>query len=312
MKDKTRKIMRKFGIVAASLCTGTLVVGMAVYAWFNHEREIAKLQKVKAPDLLYLNAAHAEDVVYFKLSGIEYNTKWKTDAGANDVDCYYKDYVFSVSGEYVEKFTLQLAHTTNNEYTYKIYEANRSTSAPASGTGANNAAIYGKDYIRYEAQYDENGKEIFAEEAPVFPADTVTIQDEVTGEEVTENAKYLYYTKGNELISDSMEWETPQKYLNPKSGSNVLANRDTSVENGVSKDVYKIVDSCYGDYTYFEDHAMPLYWQKTGIDSGGDASLRKPFYKEFILHVEWNVAQKASTTFKETDIIYLTAKAEYN
>lgn len=324
MKEKTRKTMQKIGIVAASLCTGTLAIGIVVYAWFNHEREIAKMQKVKAPDMLYLNAAHAEDAVYFKLSGVEYNTYWKTDTGANDEICYYKDYVFSVSGEYVDKFTLQLAHTTNNEYTYKIYEANRSTSPPESGTGANHEAIYGKDYIRYEAQYDENGNEIFADEAPVFAPITVTGSNTSTNpetgenitEEITENATYLYYTRGTEQLSDVQNGSsTAQKYLNPKNGSSVLANRDTSVENEVSKDVYGIIDSCYGDYTFFEDHAMPLYWKKTGIPSTSDtnaASLRRPFYKEFILHVEWNATAKASATFKETDIIYLTAKAEYS
>lgn len=322
MNDKVRKAVKKIGVAAASLCTGTLVVGIVVYAWFNHEREIAKMQKVKAPDMLYINAAHAEDVVYFKLSGIEYNTHWKTAAGANDEICYYKDYVFSVSGEYVDTFTLQLAHTTNNEFSYQIFEAERSTTVPTN-TVLNNEneevsvpKIYGKEYIRYEAQYDKNGNEIFAEEAPVFtPVTVITGHDDESDEDITENATYLYYTRGDELLSD-VQGDNPnaQKYLNPKTGSNILANRDSSINSNTNKsnDVYKIIDSCYGDYSNFEDHAMPLYWQCTGIDSEGDAGLRKPFYREFILHVEWNATQKASTTYKETDIIYLTAKAEYN
>lgn len=306
MKDKTRKVIRKIGIATASLCTATLAIGIIVYAWFNHEREIAKMQKVKAPEQLYINAAHAEDAVFFKLSGIEYNTYWKTVEGANDEICYYKDYVFSVSGEYVDSFTLQLAHTTNNEFEYKIYEANRSTTVPNNQSGQ--PMIYGKEYIRYEAQYDSNGNETFAEEAPVFaPVTIVTGKDEITGEDITQNASYLYYTRGTELLSDVQgENNAAQKYLNPKSGSAVLANRDTG------NDIYGIIDDCYGKYSNFEDHAIPLYWQATGIESGGDAGLRRPFYKEFILHVEWNATQKSSATYKETDIIYLTAKAEYS
>ena len=312
MKDKTRKIIRKAGIAAASLCTATLAIGIIVYAWFNHEREIAKMQKVKAPEQLYINAAHAEDAVFFKLSGIEYNTYWKTAEGANDEICYYKDYVFSVSGEYVDSFTLQLAHTTNNEFTYQIYEANRSSTVPTKNVKNDDdedivvERIYGKEYIRYEAQYDDNGNEIFAEEAPVFAPVTVVTGKDENNEDITANARYLYYTKGNEVFSDSMSGENPQKYLNPKSGSSILANRDTN------NDTYNIIADTYGTYSSFEDHAMPLYWQATGIDSGGDASLRRPFYKEFILHVEWDKDQKARTTFKETDIIYLAAKAEYS
>ena len=288
MNEKKRKIVKKIEISVASLCTFGLALGVVVYAWFNHEREIAKMQKVKAPDQLYINAAHAEDVVYFKLSGIEYNTHWKKPDNTEDDVCYYKDYVFSVSGEYVSTFTLQLAHTTNNEFTYKIYEANRSLTIPTDGSGAQK--IYGKDYVAYTLQYDEDGNEIFGDEAPVFSP------IKVSDEENAAKASIVYYTKGDELHSDSESWDIPQKYLNPKSGSTVLAN------DNKNEDVFEIYEDTYGDYSNFEAHAMPLYWQKTGIPSSDDPdaeSKREPFYKEFILHIEWNAKAKLLKQIKK-------------
>ena len=112
--SKIRKLSTgvKIQLAFAILFTVGIILTIPVYAWFSHRRQVAELQKVKTPDLLFISAAYTEDVKYFEIPSIdvadENNTKNR------------QVFAFAVAGEYVSGFTLQLAHTTNIPFTYKI------------------------------------------------------------------------------------------------------------------------------------------------------------------------------------------------
>ena len=120
---------KKIQFIIAAVCTVLLVVGIPVYAWFKSQREIARLERIDAPDVLFITAAHKEDVIYLERGGIDVKAEWK-DKDGNGTQMLYKDYVFAVAGEYVPSYALQMAHTTNNGYTYQIYKAIVTTDAP--------------------------------------------------------------------------------------------------------------------------------------------------------------------------------------
>ena len=115
-KFHSLSIKKKIQFILAILCTVGILISIPVYAWFSHQRQIAELQKVKTPDLLYISAAYAEDVKYFQLPSI--------DVADENNTVKRRVFPFAVAGEYVSSFTLQLGHTTNIPFTYKIYEAN--------------------------------------------------------------------------------------------------------------------------------------------------------------------------------------------
>lgn len=67
-----------------------------------------------------------------------------------------------------------------------------------------------------------------------------------------------------------------------------------------------------GSGTGVQTHAEPLYWQANEIPVDG-AEDRLPFYHEYILRISWtngSEAADASAEFKDTDIVYITVKAD--
>ena len=114
MKNKITKVMHgKLPWIAALLLVIISITCYQTYAWFAHQKKIAELQKVKEPNQLFISAAYAEDVLLFQIPKID----------VSDTEVTSAVYPFAVAGEYVNHFTLQLAHTTNVPFTYKIYEA---------------------------------------------------------------------------------------------------------------------------------------------------------------------------------------------
>lgn len=153
--------------------------------------------KIAHPNALYINAAHREDQVNFALGGIDVNDYQVDDNGNivvdgnnNPVKINEKRYVFSVSGSDTDKFILQMAHTNNNLFTYKIYEATETTTKPSSGT----------TYVEYKATGEHTENDM------VFSGDNVSAGD------------MLYYVKGNQITGE---------YKNMAAGSSVAKNNDS-------------------------------------------------------------------------------------
>ncbi|ADU20909.1 hypothetical protein [Ruminococcus albus] len=277
-KIKNLKLKEKIQLIMALLLTLAIIVSIPVYAWFNHQRQIAELQRIKTPDLLYISAAYAEDVKYFQIPSIdvadENNTKHR------------QVFPFAVAGEYVPEFTLQLAHTTNIPFTYKIYEAEYYDTESAARTAINtkNQSIAEEaDKLSYEydaVKYDVKAK--------------WTMLDEYTLSQRTLNAgDTLYLVKGNQVSGS---------YLNSTTSGNRLI-----ASNKYHPETYKDGDSTYGQV---QTYAEPLYWQSRKISSVPNPSGwgGNPFFKTFVIEISWDPSEVQND--KETDMIYISAYRE--
>lgn len=116
--------MLKFRLAMLSFMLVIIIVVFALSvpaaAWYYHERRAAFTAPVELPSDIIINAANDENIVYLDLSGIDVeDTSFPMDAGGY----YYRDYVFTVSGDAISYYILQLAHTTNNSFVYEIYHA---------------------------------------------------------------------------------------------------------------------------------------------------------------------------------------------
>ncbi len=111
-----KKLRTKDKIMAASALVMTLAVLVAVptMAWFAHQRKLSTMAKINAPSKISLRSGAGEDIIQFKMSGID------TEKGSP------KYYVFCVDGEDINYYNIQLAHTTNIDFDYKIYKATSS------------------------------------------------------------------------------------------------------------------------------------------------------------------------------------------
>ncbi|MDO5147908.1 MAG: hypothetical protein Q4D76_00780 [Oscillospiraceae bacterium] len=290
--------VRKIQIGVALLLTISLLVGIPTYAWFTFQREMARFERIASPDTLCITAAHKESTINMKLDGIDVNGEWKNDNGTSvEEKVSYKDYVFSVAGEYVTTFTLQLAHTTNNKFRYEIFEADVTDQKPD--------GIKEKDYVKYIVTND-------------YQTDLIA---GITDSPLFENLKTgdsLYYSirkdSGNNLISLNAK----DASTTPITKSSYIVGGNTVEYNGhylnmVSdfKSDGSLLSKSYDNYSNVNEHADALYWQATGIP-GGDAKSRASFYHEYILRISWSTSgdDKATNDFKDTDIIYITAKAD--
>lgn len=122
-------VIKKIIPVAAFVLAVMFIISIPVFSWFFTQQNLAAYAPVSTPQSLYIGAGHIEfaggtyygntadedqfeDIRYLYLSGIDVD---------NNKDYY--DYVFCVYGKAVGHFKLQLAYTTNNQFTYQIYNA---------------------------------------------------------------------------------------------------------------------------------------------------------------------------------------------
>lgn len=265
---------KKVQFVIASVLTASLIVGLPVFAWFSRQRQIAELQQIREPDLLYITAANAEDVKFFDLSTI------RVKDSNNNAISEPEYYPFAVAGKYVSKFTLQMAHTTNNPFIYNIYEGTAYTTRAAAETAAGQNGVVLEYKLNGEwSTLAENGVILTGEPKPIAKSEQQTT---------------IYIVKGS-LLNGS--------YLNDTTAADGRTIADTTY-HAKSYDDYS-----YSNIVRFEE---PLYWQCTGIQSlpAGSAFVGDPFMKTFVLEISWtaeDVAAGRINNDKETDIVYLSA-----
>ena len=110
---------KKVQVIMASVITLALIIILPVYAWFALGGKLEAFTKIKEPDNLDIRAGHYDNVQYFNLNDIDI----EKIAGENGVQTPHM-VVFSVSaGDYKIPYQLQLAHTTNIPFKYRIYRA---------------------------------------------------------------------------------------------------------------------------------------------------------------------------------------------
>lgn len=128
MKPKKSGIKRILAVVSTVLAV-ILLFSVPVFAWFALQRTLAVYAPVAKPESLFIGAGHREfdavnhvftddhfeDIRYLYFYGIDVDT-----------DAEYYDYVFCVFGKMISGYKIQLAYTTNNQFSYEIYRATES------------------------------------------------------------------------------------------------------------------------------------------------------------------------------------------
>jgi len=132
-KDKASAAALRKAVFEALISLLLMVIALSpVFAWQAASSVLAAYAPVSAPQSFYIGAGHIEfegeeyynqtaainqfeDIRYLYLTGIDVTSG----------NTYY-DYVFCVYGKAVPSFKLQLAYTTNNQFTYAIYNATES------------------------------------------------------------------------------------------------------------------------------------------------------------------------------------------
>lgn len=268
---KELSLKTKIQLITAIVLTICLIVAIPVYAWFNNQKKAAEMYKIEYPNSLYLNAAHREDRMYFDLDELDMEEYFMgpdnlpidyTDYAANPsgVPTYrektHRLYAFSVSGEGTTSFTLQLAHTNNNELKYEIYEASQ--------VGVRPSGFENFDWVHYERHtgVEDNSENPFS------------FSDDLTG-------KDAYYTIGARVNG------TIRNPAVTSGEETVLAKKDTGDECYIKT---------YGeDNDNVEAHAVPTYWQARITLNRNDIDRNtKEFHKYYILRVYWDDSQENS------------------
>ena len=305
---KKMSVRKKIMIASALLLSLCVILIHPALSWFKLQKALKRYEKISSPNSLYIAAARREDQINIEVGGVDVMAYWKDGSGNNIEKTTYQDYVFSVAGDYVMSYSLQLAHTTNNNYTYEIFEADVSDVNPG-----DSGKIYGRDYIEY------------------YLTDTY---DPLVLKEISDNPVYENIEAGDPLYyTIKMDDSTPEKKKISLNGTNptepdpervtpssYTVGGETITYNGhylnwdnyfAAKTTGDYHDATYGTYNRLNLHAEPLYWQANGI-SGGYPETRDSFYHEYILRISWTMegAQKATSTYKDTDMIYITVKAD--
>lgn len=290
---KNMSTVQKIELILALLITAALMILAPTAAWLSYRRNIVKLQKIQSPNTLILSAPHHEDRMYFKVEGINADENQVNgngvelkDANNKPIKITHKDYVFCVVGEAVDQFTLQLAYTTNNPFTYEIYAAEEIDRFEDLGTIDANTE---KDYV----EYTPTNRNV--------PGIPLAYQADTT------NAQTLYYRIDQSVTEGGANGQYTGSYLNR---GTVDAHGSYDATNKYHTIVYPGYDENDTSYDHVHADAEPVYWQATGISAiPGHTNLEKEaFVRHFILRVKW-VAGELDNDLKETDIVYITAKA---
>ena len=113
MSKKIKKFNKKRFTAAAISITALITLSITAYAWFTYQRRIETITKIAAPTSLAIGAGAKEDSSNIDMGGIDV-----TDTAQK------KDFVFCVySDTDVGEYKIQLAHTTNIDFTYTIYKS---------------------------------------------------------------------------------------------------------------------------------------------------------------------------------------------
>ena len=135
------------------------------------------MYKVEYPKSLVLYSAQREDRMYFNMNAISpYEIDPVTGGLVHDdngklIPVTKQLFVFSVSGSNTKSYKLQMAHTNNNQFTYKIYPATQyddKTSVP-SGTSEADIILYSMHADSHtentiqvsDDQYSESGSKYY-------------------------------------------------------------------------------------------------------------------------------------------------------
>ena len=137
MNENTKIIPKRLSIITSLILLFLFFVATPVFAWLNSEKVIAGYAPVSTISSLFIGAGHNEDIKYLYFDGI--------DAAEGDPEePRYKYYVFCISGEFASYYKIQLAYTTNNQFSYDIFHATESSNP--SGATVSYTTVGGDTY----------------------------------------------------------------------------------------------------------------------------------------------------------------------
>lgn len=289
---------KKIQAITASVLTAALMISIPSYAWLNRQREIARLERIKSPDMLFITAADREDKININMDNIDVNAEWKTNPATKAT---YKYFVFSVAGQYVTNYNLQLAHTKNNHYKYEVFEAVGTTTRPA--------GVEDRDYVAYDrdGNIPTDLRTINSKYGTIQTNPTIyyQINEDYNHTPISLNQGTTYTITPASNANDAVTKSYDGHYLNLDSSSGENDYNRTANSSGIYH------NKTY-EYSEVEIHSEPLYWQVTKIPVELDGTEKKPFYHEYILKVSWdeNANLASLSKYKDTDIVYITVSVK--
>ncbi|MBR0528555.1 MAG: hypothetical protein IJJ76_02170 [Ruminococcus sp.] len=277
--DKAQKIQ----LIAALIMTVLLIISMPTFAWFSYQNEMAVSTKIDSPATLEIKSGghpgEEQAIINFELSDIDTEDSTYNHYTKNGVTYYYKDFVFCVKGKSISSYDLQLAHTTNIAFKYEIYSAIADDNGDILYMPKDNNAANSQRYRLARIKTDANG------------------------DAVLDNNDEAIYEDYNEPLDGA--------YANATIVGNRVVVNDSL--KGRSYDV-----GTNGDNV--QQYANPAYWIKRGIVVHSIQKQDGGFTHPYVLRISWimstsiddeareedlNIVQNN----KETDMIYITAKA---
>ena len=316
---KKLSLSTKIQLIIAVVLTVALVITIPTYSWFNYEKRVAELAKIKSPDNLYINAAHKEDIIHLDMSSIDLNQKYTTTEqyetgevdgegnpvmGSRDVkhSITAQSFVFSVSGEWVNSFTLQMEHTTNNPFTYtfyegKVYASKDAMEAEHSDCNTRNATDGSLPYVEYIATNEYDAEELRKVAGyPNIPTNEFSETDaqgikSYFNQITTGQTYYIWYGGTDSQLIKNKNNDTG-RYLNMAAGQRYADSSSNLTIKSYEEDQNR------------NRYALPVYWQLKNIGAG--VTKGSSFYKTYIVKISWT-GQNMDAYKKETDLFYISA-----
>lgn len=278
--DKSRKIQ----LFAAIILTALTLLIVPTYAWFSYTREMSVSTKIDSPATLEIKSGghpgEEQDIINFELSDIDTENATYDHYTVDGVTYYYKDFVFCVKGKSISTYDLQLAHTTNIAFKYQIYTAVPDNNGSIVYMPKNNDSTKSQKYRLARIRTDVNGDALL--------------------------------DSNDEAIYDDYSIPLDGSYVNvTESGNRIIA------KNGESLD---LTSRSYDTGDNFQKYANPAYWIKRGIVVHSIQKQDGGFTHSYVLRISWIMQNSITESMhesnldvvqnnKETDVIYITAKA---
>ena len=277
--DKAQKIQ----LIAALIMTVLLIISMPTFAWFSYQNEMAVSTKIDSPATLEIKSGghpgEEQAIINFELSDIDTEDSTYNHYTKDGVTYYYKDFVFCVYLKSLSSYDLQLAHTTNIAFKYEIYSAIADDNGDILYMPKDNNAANSQRYRLARIKTDTNGDAVL--------------------------------DNNDEAIYEDYDVPLDGEYANATIVGNRVVVNDSL--KGRSYDV-----GTNGDNV--QQYANPAYWIKRGIVVHSIQKQDGGFTHPYVLRISWimstsiddeareedlNIVQNN----KETDMIYITAKA---
>ncbi len=276
----------KVQFVIAFLLTIATLIAVPVAAWFSFQKEMGVSTKINSPATLEIKSGgppgSEQDIINFELSDIDTEDKTFPNYIDDDVTYYYKDFVFCVKGKAIDAYDLQLAHTTNIAFKYEIYRAVADDDGLIVYMPKNEDIVYSQKYKLARIKTDSEG--------PVI--------------------------SNNEVVYEDYEEPLDGQYVNVDIvGNRIVAHKDKALD--LTSRSYDVGEN--GDN--FQKYANPAYWIKRNIPVYAIEKTDNGFIHSYVLRISWVMPTSIDDNEreenldivqnnKETDMIYITAKAQ--